>query len=159
MTRKYLALLLSASLLILTWGCEDSPSYPDTPHIFFHSFSTAPSSEPTAQLIGTLIIGFEDGNADIGFSDTTLTDTSNLFLSTFYRQNGQYLLQYDPVGYRIPEIPKSSYKTHAKGEIELSISFITLPDDSLKFSVYMYDRAGNKSNTLTTRAFHITPSQ
>jgi len=160
MRRKCLAyLVFMASLLLLIWGCEDNVSYPDTPHISFHSFTVAPSPEPTALAIGTLIITFEDGNADIGFADTTLTDTSNLFITTHYLQNERYLAKADPLGYRVPEIPRSSYKPYAKGEIELTVPFITLPEDSIKFSIYLYDRAGNRSNILTTPAVQIQPLQ
>lgn len=160
MTRRLLVWTLILSLpLLINWGCEDSQSYPDTPHIAFHSFTVAPSAKPTEQAIGKLTLTFVDGDADIGFEDTTLTDTFNLFLSTFYRQNSDYNLKFDPVGYRLPEVPQSSYKPHAKGEIELVIPFITIPEDSIKFSVYLYDRLGNKSNIVNTSPFLITLSE
>jgi len=156
--RHLVSTLITSLLLIINWGCEDSQSYPHTPHIAFHSFTVAPSAEPTEQAIGKLTLTFVDGDADIGFADTTLTDTFNLFLSTFYRQNNDYTLKFDPVGYRLPEVPQSSYKTHAKGEIELTLPFISIPNDSIKFSVYLFDRAGNKSNTLETPSFLLSLS-
>lgn len=157
MTGRYLVLtLISSLLLLINWGCEDSQSYPDPPHITFKSFAVAPSSKPTEQAIGKLTLTFEDGNADIGFADTTLVDTFNLFLSTYYLQGNNYVLKFEPVGYRLPEVPKSSYKTHAKGEIELTLPFISIPNDSIKFSVFLFDRAGNKSNTVVTPSFLLT---
>jgi len=153
--RNHCRLLGLILLLASIQGCEDTQSYPDTPEISFHSFSVRSSEKPTAKAIGTLTINFTDGNADIGFLDTTTVDTFNLYLTTYYRSGTTYQTKYPPTGYRIPAVPKSSYKPYAKGQIALQVPFLSLPKDSLKFSLFLYDRAGLKSNTIQTPAAKV----
>jgi hypothetical protein len=38
-----------------------------------------------------------------------------------------------------------------KGEISIAINYnILQPNDTIRYDVYIFDRAGNKSNTITT---------
>ena len=55
-----------------------------------------------------------------------------------------------PLNYRIPFIPMRGRNQAMKGEIQVLFFYWDFPWDTIQYSFYVIDRAGNKSNTAET---------
>lgn len=146
----FYALALCACLGFLS-ACEKAPIYDDTPSISFVGFSTDTIQQATG--ITAFIIGFTDGDGDLGSDENNVT---NLFIID--ERNA------DTMAYRIPHIPKQGVSSAISGEIEVDISnFCCIPTDipipcfeiantyqQVRYKVIVRDNAGNVSNEILT---------
>jgi hypothetical protein len=153
---------------VLLWlgltGCRKGDQFPIEPVIAFKSlekFSDA-SGIDTALI---LTITFTDGDGDIGLKPEEVSPPYNpgseyyynLYATYFIRQsNGQFVpLPVSAVnGYRIPYIENTSSNKAISGDIIIDLEILGLnliaPEGVFRFEVYIYDRALNKSNVITT---------
>jgi len=144
-------------------ACIKQEHYPDVPQIQFISFVTAYDTGKYA-VNGTLSISFTDGDGDIGLRDRdTLPpyDTSgpyyyNFVLTFFNKVNGIYT-QVDlhpPFSARIPILNPEYPGKAIKGVITydtINLKLIPHPGyDTIRFDAFIYDRALNKSNVIST---------
>lgn len=118
-----------------------------TPAIEF--ISITPSTAVEYQDKITITISYKDGDGDLG---ENTPDVKNLFL-TDTRNNVTYQ-------YRVSQLAPSGQATAIKGTltIELKNTAITngASSQSLSFSVFLKDRTGNISNTVSTSAITVT---
>ncbi len=117
----------------------------------------------TAQVVrtGILSISYQDGNGDIGLnpSDTFPPYQRNgpyyynYVITYFEKQNGVFK-QVDlmiPFSLRIPVLTPNDPNKAIKGFIVDTIGLYPPPlHDTIKFEAFIYDRALNKSNVITT---------
>lgn len=156
--KKYILFFLILGSVQI-YSCINSPNYPDTPEIEFVSFSNrvmdqAPLNSDTT----VLTISFTDGDGDIGFDMDTAGE--NIFIVD--NRTNQIFDRF-----RAPAIPPQGANNGVSGEINmvlLNTCCIFPPQDSipncespeqyptndLTFTVYIEDRAGNKSNEIIT---------
>ncbi|HOZ51523.1 MAG TPA: hypothetical protein PLU17_06670 [Chitinophagaceae bacterium] len=137
--------------LLIAFSCNRKPSFSVIPKITYKSISSnlikAGSSEQATRI--SLIV--EDGDGDIGY------ETENLF---FKDSRDSSIIKM-----RIPVIP-SEYAPNkgVKGTITVDYlaAWLTLrPDtnhiefDTLRWEIYMQDKAGNISNTIVTEDIYL----
>ncbi len=136
------------ALLIFATGCIKLKTFPPTPVITFKSLSVNEVKQGVTPI--KIIFTFTDGDGDIGL---TQQDTSKDVLILDVRKGLPSFppLQYD---YRMPYVTPEGNNKSISGEVEIDIpnTFCRpgLATDTLKYTVQIKDRAGNKSNTLET---------
>jgi len=153
-------------LLILTYGCRKYDSYPIVPHIELNSFQKFADTLGIDQ-IGVIGLSFTDGDGDIGLTAAQNTGVYqfNLFIKYFEKQKGAFkeiiLTTPNPqtgkpdtswFNGRIPDITPAGKTKAISGEITdtLFINNIASPYDTIKYQIYIQDRALNKSNVVET---------
>ena len=150
------------SLVFLT-RCNDKISYPIIPAITMSE--TQEYQSPTK-----MIIGFTDGDGDIGLNDPDtlpphefVPDSINPDVSSnkfYYNLLFYYYVWVDgsweevdllvPYFYRVPVITPSGQNKALKGEIEVDILLDSNRPDSVRFEVELIDLALHVSNRLVT---------
>lgn len=146
---KNLCLLLIAyCLLSLSFSsCKKKEKPTNTPVIAFVSIS--PSSVVEYANSITIAFSYDDLDGDLGQNDPNVT---NLFV-TDSRNNVTY-------EYRISQLAPTGSTIHIKGNLNTVIKNTAITDgsssQSVTYSVYLKDRAGNTSNTITTSAITVT---
>jgi hypothetical protein len=138
-----LALVLGAS------SCVSPPEYPVEPFLEFASISRTDFSESLEEAI-VLRVSFTDGDGDIGHGSPSEGDTTrNVFLEDS-RVPGF------PINYHIDAVEGVGNISAISGFIDLRFNpgffacLGTEPSDTLSLSLYLIDRAGNRSNTIRT---------
>lgn len=161
---------------LLYASCVKKENYPDIPAITYNSFTTyCDAVVPTKTDSAFLRVNFTDGNGDIGYPAgqegvapdffiipmnlNTLTGKYDTIVIPSSNTGNDTTLSFS---YQIPNITPTGSDKELNGIIQINlenaISVITevpIPNhnvNSLQFKVWMFDRAGNKSNVLITPA-------
>ena len=170
-SKKYYPIATVAALfLVLQWsGCmKNPPEYPVEPAITFKSVSSKTINE-----FDTIryIVNFTDGDADIGQKETSKptfnSQPCDLYSDTSAFKDPHWTLIL--LDHRdsclelktLPYIEASGKVKSISGEIEFATSFLACkvrncspapgcPDDTLVYTIFVKDRAGNLSNGLVT---------
>jgi len=149
-------------LMVFVLSCAEKPDFSETPTLSFQSFSKQSMLQgSTNEDNVTLTLYFTDGDGDIGYSIDEFQQ--NLFITD--NRTGDLF-----TGFKLPEIPIEGSKNGVSGTIELLI-FTTcciypdgidpceivdeFPSNDLSFDIYMLDRAGHISNTVTTPSISL----
>ncbi len=149
--------------LLLAWSCKKPKTYPSEPFIEYDSFILTDTVDildnPT--LAGDLYISFVDGDGDMGLtaSDTVYPyDTGsvyhyNVYVNLYAKENNEFVEQElaVPLRYRMTDITPAGQNKTLKGKFGIRLYYYnSLPYDTIKYEVYIYDRALNKSNVIIT---------
>lgn len=144
-------------VMVLSSGCVTSPDYPIEPQIEFIGFSKSELEQGSLNNDSlTMIISFTDGDGDLGSPPETAE--KNLFVID--NRTGEIFNSF-----KTPVIPEEGVGNGVSGEIRV-LMFTTCcifpdnippcespdlyPSNEITFDVYIIDRAGNESNTITT---------
>jgi hypothetical protein len=157
MKERFPSILLLFFTLSLCSSCLKKEDISPIPLIAFKDFV---ANKDTANLY----INFTDGDGDIGLTqnDTTPPNNYNCFISYIEKQNGVWVKRDLPIefNYRIPMVNTSNKKKSIKGEIKIAIKPYYYDPfslfDTIKYELYIMDRALNKSNIISTPEI-ITP--
>lgn len=152
--------LLIGLLPAMFYSCIKQESYPDVPEISYRSFILLFDTSAYAKR-GVLTFAFQDGKGDIGLQpgDTFPPFQRggdyyyNLVITYFEKQQGQWIeIPLDPsFSARIPLLNPDYPGKPIKGFISDTLLLDPAPSfDTVKFDVFIYDRALNKSNTIST---------
>jgi len=132
------------SLLIFIASCINPPEYSPIPEIEFDSISATHIVAQTDSV--TFFIDFTDGDGDIGSEEIP-----NLFFldnRTGYTDS-----------FKIPNLtPQGNVKAITGIIAYTRSSFNCIPNkafDTLYYTIYIEDRAGNKSNLITTPQIYL----
>ena len=152
--RKITLMAIGLVVAVTLQSCEDNSNLPVTPGIEFKSLDKF-SSVSTGIDSLVLTFSFEDGDGDIGFPESD-TSSRDIFVKLFEKQNGIFV----PVvftdtllfTYRMPYLEPTGNNSSLKGEVIISYLgyLIGVPNDTVRYEVYIRDRAGHTSNTITT---------
>ncbi|MEZ4911349.1 MAG: hypothetical protein R2774_10850 [Saprospiraceae bacterium] len=160
--KPYLITILGTVALMKLWsGCAVTPEYSDTPNIEFRSFSKDTLLQGSLFNDSTyLTIFFTDGDGDFGIAATS--NGSNIYLTD--TRTGEIFRSF-----KAPLIPEVGSANGVSGTIKLKLyttCCIYLPDtglipcepnpsetDSVVLEMYIKDRAGHQSNTITLPPF------
>lgn len=153
MTAKSLIAFVIFTVVALFFmnSCTDEETYPITPEIAFKSLEILQNTSQKDSVV--LTFSFTDGDGDIG---TPQLDTSgrDVFVKFYELKNGVFVAFDDPFGafnYRIPFLIPRGNNESLKGDIRINVDYNVLqPNDTVKYEVYIKDRAGHKSNTIQT---------
>lgn len=146
---RLFAFLLGTSYLILGTfpSCKkDKMESTVEPQIEFVSISPSTAKEYTDQI--TITFSYDDLDGDLGENDPNV---NNLFI-TDSRNSVTY-------NYRISQLAPDGSTIHIKGNLNAVIKNTAITDgsssQSVTYSLYLKDRAGNSSNTITTSAITV----
>lgn len=134
------------------WTCAKKPNYSNVPQISFKSFTVL------SQDSAILTINFSDGNGDIGGGPN---GEGNFFITYYFwdKDSNKYDLFVDStffqdsIDVRSFPSPSDAYKNKPiSGEIALSMSPFRSTSDikKFKYTCFIKDNAGNKSNVIQT---------
>ena len=154
------------STFILLFGCRKYEKFPIVPHIDLQAFKIYHDSLFVDQ-VGVIILNFTDGDGDIGLTNDQNTGNYkyNLFIKYFEKKNGKFqeiiLTTPNPqtgkpdtlwFNGRIPYLTPTGKSKAISGEITdtLFINNYSSPYDTIKYQIYIQDRALNKSNVVET---------
>ncbi|HOE03971.1 MAG TPA: hypothetical protein PLZ52_02045 [Bacteroidales bacterium] len=162
----YILAFIAASLLFT--ACFHIESYPPEPQIELKYFTLTDSVDGLGNpvLNGELCISFVDGDGDIGYqatSDTAAADTlKTVFIKKYLKEDGVFKEVYlaVPLNFRVPYFESEGNNPTLKGEIIVHDLNSNPPfaGDTIKYSVYIKDRAGHKSNTIETPIMVLSDS-
>ena len=128
-------------IVLLLFACKKDETLSVVPAIEFQSISPSIAQEYIDNIIITISYTDEDG--DLGENSP---DINNLFVED--SRNG---IVYH---YRIPQLAPTENEIAIEGNFNITIngSGITNSSNSqqVNYAIYVKDRAGNKSNTITT---------
>ena len=143
---KFTSIISLYLALIIFQSChKDDPIYSSTPTIELVSVSSDNVAEGDPL---TFRIKYTDGDGDLGENNA---DAHNLFL-TDNRVNVTY-------EYRIKELAPEGSSIIIRGYLDVVLNTTAITNgsssQSVTYSIYVKDRAGNQSNTVTTGAITI----
>ena len=163
MKKNYLYLLQLTLLLCLFGACVQAPQYPIEPEISFVSISkdTMIQGQTKNDDFLYLTLAFTDGDGDFGFPENP-NEVNKTIVFTDTRT------QFSDQKFEIPYINDNGASNGISGELQIKLSTtccIFPPDvtdvvqscdpsnqypvDEVVWEVYIVDRAGNMSNTLS----------
>jgi hypothetical protein len=131
-------------------GCQKEDQYPVTPEIEFKSLDIYKNVSGLDSL--ELIFSFTDGDGDLGTPEIDLANR-DIFVKIFELRNGVFVepVLPAPLEYKLPYLEPRGNNKSLKGDIKLNVDYnITYPNDTIRYSLYIKDRAGHQSNTITT---------
>jgi len=157
---RYLFLIFFASAILFFTSCMKKEKYPDIPQIEFAGWTSVFDTGQFAKR-GILGITFKDGNGDIGLNPGDTFPPFNKqgdyyynYVITYYeKQVGAYVkIDLDPpFSARIPVLTPDDPNKAIKGIIIDTLAMNPNPlFDTIRFDLFIYDRALNKSNVITT---------
>jgi hypothetical protein len=147
-------------------SCVKKANYSDIPYITYNSFSPFCSGSTTDSAY--LRVNFQDGDGDIGYDAQDASAPFDFYVMELVNYNGTYvgypyLQLHDSLifSYHIPYITPTGKDKSLNGIIQInlesnlqnSIPPTTIPGynfHNVEFQVWIFDRAGNKSNVITT---------
>jgi uncharacterized lipoprotein YajG len=144
--RQFIVFIIITSLFS---ACKkDEEKYSDVPAITFESISPGIVKQFSDSVIVT--IGYEDGNGDLGENGS---DVKNAFV-TDSRNDLTY-------GFRVKQLAPTDASIIIKGKLLIIVPQVALNNligtaETATFSIYVKDRAGNKSNVVSTSSITIT---
>ncbi|MEO1437010.1 MAG: hypothetical protein AAFV80_15830 [Bacteroidota bacterium] len=148
--KQYLAILLFGAFCLQS--CIKPPEYDEVPEITFISFDKMEVAQNIDNVV--LTFGFQDGDGDLGLtSEETGTNGILIDLRTGFENT-----------FRIPFIPQQGVANGISGEISIDLPAECCipmnsepcqpnpdaPNEELRYSIQITDRAGNSSNVVET---------
>lgn len=127
-------------LTVLFSGCKKEDPISNTPSIKFLSITPNPAIKYQDEI--TITIEYTDGDGDLG---ENTPDVKNLFV-TDSRNNVTYQ-------FRIPQLSPDNANIIIRGNLNINLppqGFVddTKNSETVTYSIYVKDRAGNTSNTV-----------
>ena len=148
--RGYKFVFLGVIATAFFFSCSKKEEISNVPSI---SFESVTPSGTIKQFNDSILfkISYRDGDGDLG---ENIDSVNNLFL-TDSRNNVTYK-------YRLQELAPMGAKIPIQGSVNILLTSISLVDpasssETTTFSIYLVDRAGNKSNTVTSSVLTIVP--
>lgn len=141
-----LYLLVMISFLLSSCKKDDSSEMSSVPEIEIVSVTPLQPKEYSDSIVFT--IRYKDGDGDLGENDP---DVKNLFLT-----DNRIGITHQ---YRIQQLAPSGATIAIEGNLNVVLNNLVITDSSAtqnaNFSIYVKDRAGNKSNVITSPTITI----
>jgi len=146
---KLFLVILGISIIMVS--CFEAPKYSNIPKINFNGFEMSGTTVENGENL-VLNFSFEDGDGDLGLLNSS--DTSRNFYITLH---SQYFMISDT--FSIPNIPSNGSVNDVSGTVRFNMisyynvvcnPFALSPFDTCYFDIFVRDRSGNSSNTITT---------
>jgi hypothetical protein len=177
---KYIAIL--TVILLFAVSCNKVPSFSDTPIIRFKSVNYTPRTNLDGNDRLSVVVSFQDGNGDLGLNaneqdppfnylnpDSSINPNFfNFFITILVQQtDGSFEPYQFPVGFesislngRFLRLKDEERPAPLEGEINYTkdLAFADLPNlsnQTVKLSIFIQDRALNRSNTVESDTFVI----
>ena len=139
--------LIYILVVVLLFSCQKDEVISDTPSIEFKNISPVTAQEYTDDIIIT--ISYSDANGDLGENNP---DIYNLFV-----KDSRNDIEYK---FRIPQLAPNNNSIAIEGNFNITINGTGITDTSLSsqqvnYDIYVTDRAGNSSNSVSTSSITI----
>ena len=134
--------------LMLASACKkDGDEITTTPYIEF--VSVTPEGVQEFEQVITFTIFYQDGDGDLGENSS---EVKNLFL-----KDNRNSIVYE---YRVEQLAPDDANIAIQGNLNIELNGTGITDGSSQqtatFDIYMLDRAGNQSNTITSTAITVS---
>ena len=144
---KVVAFALLLVLIALIPSCKKDSGISPVPSITFDSISPNPAIKYQDSIL--IVISYVDGDGDLGIDSA---DVKNLFITD--SRNGVVSQ------FRIPQLAPTGANIAIEGNLDIVLppQLFTNDNDTTEtatYSIYVVDRAGHKSNTVTTKPLVI----
>lgn len=172
------ALLLLTGLTVSS--CLEPPEYPDAPTISFKEITSQRISDATGTYDRVVItVSFRDGDGDLGLNESDKTPDSpwarikdgqlnpfsdNYHLTAFVRNAQNEFVPPVPsfnTSNTYPPLATDGREAPLRGDLKFTYDFyvggVFRVGQTVRFEVYIFDRALNQSNTITTDPITIPP--
>lgn len=158
-------ILTAAVCISFLSSCMKKESYSDVPYITYAGYYNIFDTTKIAKR-GVLTITFQDGDGDLGLNpwdvfppyDSNSVYFYNYYIDIYSKRKGVFVkdtLQI-PLRYRIPNLTPEDPNKAIKGIIVDTLPLNPKPVyDTIRFSLYIYDRALHQSNIVTTPEFVV----
>lgn len=166
--RIHLKLLVILTLSATAFGCKKPIEYPLEPIIKFESI-VVKQDVPGIDSKSFITISFTDGDGDIGyypresgqnpseFDNPASPYYNNYVVKTWIRRAGSWVEDTTNVSARLPYLTPQGANKALKGEIQRELTLPTaMLQDTLKYDIFIWDRALHKSNIVTTSEIVVT---
>jgi hypothetical protein len=145
--RNINTLILTLLLMCVIFSCKkDTEKFAKIPSLEFVKITPSVAAEFVDEVKITVL--YRDKDGDVGENDS---EVKNLFV-TDNRNDVKY-------SFRIPELTPEGSEIAVEGNFEINLKVLSMVGDqeeeSAAFSVYILDRALNKSNSVTTEAITV----
>jgi hypothetical protein len=158
--KKVKFLLLISFVFLLPEACKKIEHISNIPQIEYLSFQISDTTDilGNRDKCGKLNFSFQDGDGDIGVHDQS-PDTNDMNIILYRKINGIMTMvpesTIDPLkisSFRIPYMERTGQNKILKGKIEIFFLYLDYsPADTIQYDFNIEDRAGNISNTATTK--------
>lgn len=149
--KMYSKLVIATAFLLLGASCKKENNAPIIPEIHHISMEVVDSE-------ALWIIGFKDGDGDIGVKKSTANvDNEVLYLTLYGEKNGTFSAD-TSYGYSIDYIKNINPNRALEGKLEIEITgldFIGFRYNSFYYEAYLKDRAGHQSNTIQSPVIEL----
>ncbi len=134
--------------LILVSACKkDGDEITTTPYIEF--VSVTPEEVQEFEQVITFTVFYQDGDGDLGENSS---EVKNLFL-----KDNRNSIVYE---YRVEQLAPDDANIAIQGNLNIELNGTGITDGSSQqtatFDIYMLDRVGNQSNTITSTAITVS---
>jgi hypothetical protein len=160
----FVAMLRNLAIIILLtnllFSCKLEQCDDPVPFVEFKDFIQSGDS-------AEMILHFRDCDGDFGLEDVDGVPQApydyNLFMDYYYYKDTKWI-KFQPADsfeapffYRVPEIENRSVSKTLEGEIHVQMYpyFIPPYDDTIRYEIYIRDRALNESNRIVTPSIII----
>lgn len=146
--KQRIIVILGILVTVFASCSKNDEALSKVPSLTFVSLSPTTAVQYADSL--TFVLGYEDGDGDLGSNDP---DIKNLFITD--SRNG---VVYQ---YRVKQLAPNNSTIAIKGNLSVVLDRVGLigggTAETATYSIYMTDRAGNQSNTVTSSAITIQP--
>jgi hypothetical protein len=128
--------------------------FPNEPEIEFVSITPTQATQFTADEI-KLTFRYQDGDGDLGYENDP---TKNLFIEDMRAAYANDSARF--TSFAFESLTPTTRKPSIQGEIAVLLTtppFESVAQEPLTYKVYIVDRAGNRSNEITTDPITINP--
>jgi len=133
-------------IILLLFSCKKDDAFSKTPIIEFKSITPSTAQEYVDEI--NITISYTDSDGDLGENNP---DVYNLFVLD--NRNG---IEYK---FRIPELTPNGNEISIEGNFNIKINGSGITNSStsqqVNYNIYVIDRAGNSSNTVSTSSITI----
>lgn len=135
------------TLTVILAACGKQEPISEVPHIEFISVIPTQAQAFEDNIIFTIF--YQDGDGDLGENNP---DIKNLYL-----KDNRNDIVYE---YRVEQLAPDDANISIQGELNIELSGTGITDESNEqaatFDIYLIDRAGNQSNTITSSSITIS---
>ena len=148
MKSKFLNIILAAAVIsFVASSCKKDETEPTpVPQIEFVSITPTTVTEYVDSI--NIVISYSDYDGDLG---ENIDSVKNMFVT-----DSRNAVVYE---YRINQLAPSGSNIHIKGSLNTIIKNTAITDNSnsqtVSYSIYVKDRAGNQSNVVSTSAITV----
>ena len=153
--RIKIPLYLTVAISLLAVSCKKELHFADEPAIILVSHVTSEQMNALGvPVYNTLItFSFTDGDGDLGLNDTQIEPPYdfNMYISRIPIKAG-IAQEAEMINFRIPELSPGPGNNAIQGELDVELEIIVdfFPEDTVRYELYILDRALNQSNTIVT---------